>query len=46
MCLTLKLLQLQPGKEILLEYLLAEEYKYVPLGDASKFKTAKIAAVQ
>jgi pre-mRNA-splicing factor 38A len=27
MCLTLKLLQLQPDKEILLEYLLAEEYK-------------------
>lgn len=27
MCLTLKLLQLQPDKEILLEYLLAEEFK-------------------
>lgn len=28
-CLTLKLLQLQPEKEILLEYLLAEEFKWV-----------------
>lgn len=27
MCLTLKLLQLQPEKEILVEYLLAEEFK-------------------
>ena len=27
MCLTLKLLQLQPEKEILIEYLLAEEFK-------------------
>jgi pre-mRNA-splicing factor 38A len=27
MCLTLKLLQLQPEKEILFEYLLAEEFK-------------------
>jgi len=26
-CLTLKLLQLQPEKEILFEYLLAEEFK-------------------
>lgn len=37
MCLTLKLLQLQPEKEILFEYLLAEEFKWVqptavPLG--------------
>ena len=30
-CLTLKLLQLQPEKEILFEYLLAEEFKYVLL---------------
>ncbi|ORY28470.1 PRP38 family-domain-containing protein [Naematelia encephala] len=29
MCLTLKLLQLQPEKEILIEYLLAEEFKYL-----------------
>ncbi|KAK4689522.1 pre-mRNA-splicing factor 38A, partial [Tremellales sp. Uapishka_1] len=29
MCLTLKLLQLQPEKEILMEYLLAEEFKYL-----------------
>jgi pre-mRNA-splicing factor 38A len=29
MCLTLKLLQLQPEKEILFEYLLAEEFKWV-----------------
>ncbi|RSH89405.1 hypothetical protein EHS25_002517 [Saitozyma podzolica] len=29
MCLTLKLLQLQPEKEILFEYLLAEEFKYL-----------------
>ncbi|EIW66744.1 hypothetical protein TREMEDRAFT_18685, partial [Tremella mesenterica DSM 1558] len=28
-CLTLKLLQLQPEKEILMEYLLAEEFKYL-----------------
>ncbi|WVQ83065.1 hypothetical protein IAT38_005203 [Cryptococcus sp. DSM 104549] len=28
-CLTLKLLQLQPEKEILIEYLLAEEFKYL-----------------
>ena len=27
MCLILKLLQLQPEKEILIEYLLAEEFK-------------------
>ena len=27
LCLTLKLLQLQPEKEILMEYLLAEEFK-------------------
>lgn len=27
MCLTLKMLQLQPEKEILFEYLLAEEFK-------------------
>lgn len=31
MCLTLKLLQLQPEKEILFEYLLAEEFKSVVL---------------
>lgn len=29
LCLTLKLLQLQPEKEILIEYLTAEEFKYV-----------------
>jgi hypothetical protein len=29
MCLTLKLLQLQPEREILIEYLLAEEFKWV-----------------
>ncbi|KAG0150632.1 hypothetical protein CROQUDRAFT_652243 [Cronartium quercuum f. sp. fusiforme G11] len=29
MCLTLKLLQLQPEKEIILEYLRAEEFKYL-----------------
>jgi pre-mRNA-splicing factor 38A len=29
LCLTLKLLQLQPEKEILMEYLLAEEFKWV-----------------
>lgn len=36
MCLLLKLLQIQPEKEILVEYLQAEEFKYVaprsPLG--------------
>lgn len=31
LCLTLKLLQLQPEKEILIEYLTAEEFKYVHL---------------
>jgi hypothetical protein len=30
LCLTLKLLQLQPEKEILMEYLTAEEFKSVP----------------
>lgn len=30
MCLLLKLLQIQPEKEILVEYLQAEEFKYVP----------------
>lgn len=30
LCLTLKLLQLQPEKEILMEYLTAEEFKCVP----------------
>lgn len=29
MCLLLRLLQLQPEKEILFEYLLAEEFKYL-----------------
>ncbi len=29
MCLLLKLLQIQPEKEILLEYLQADEFKYV-----------------
>ena len=29
MCLLLKLLQIQPEKEILIEYLLADEFKYV-----------------
>ena len=29
MCLLLKLLQIQPEKEILIEYLQAEEFKYV-----------------
>lgn len=29
MCLVLRLLQLQPEKEILMEYLLAEEFKWV-----------------
>ena len=28
-CLLLKLLQIQPEKEILVEYLLADEFKYV-----------------
>lgn len=28
-CLVLKLLQLQPGKEIILEYLRADDFKYV-----------------
>ena len=30
LCLLLKLLQIQPEKEILIEYLQAEEFKYVP----------------
>ena len=30
LCLLLKMLQLQPEKEILLEYLQADEFKYVP----------------
>lgn len=30
MCLLLKLLQIQPEKEILLEYLQADEFKYAP----------------
>ena len=30
LCLLLKLLQIQPEKEILLEYLQADEFKYVP----------------
>lgn len=30
LCLLLKLLQIQPEKEILVEYLQAEEFKYVP----------------
>ena len=29
MCLLLKLLQIQPEKEILVEYLLVDEFKYV-----------------
>ncbi len=29
MCLLLKLLQIQPEKEILIEYLQAEDFKYV-----------------
>ena len=31
MCLTLKLLQLQPDKEIVVEYIKDEDYKYVRL---------------
>ncbi len=31
LCLLLKLLQIQPEKEILLEYLQADEFKYVPI---------------
>jgi hypothetical protein len=31
LCLLLKLLQIQPEKEILIEYLQAEEFKYAPL---------------
>lgn len=35
LCLLLKLLQLQPEKEILLEYLQADEFKYVICRSAS-----------
>jgi pre-mRNA-splicing factor 38A len=32
LCLTLKLLQIQPDKEIILEYLRADEFKWAPGG--------------
>ena len=37
LCLTLKLLQLQPQREIILEYLRAEEFKCTPFPSLSPF---------
>ena len=43
MCLTLKLLQLQPDKEIVVEYIKNEDYKYVRLlGESAGRQASKL----